>query len=142
MALPGNPLTARADALGLTLQQRTHIPSPRLAHQCTEYARAQGKLTAFHAGVLERYWSRGQDLSDWAVLRDAAVQAGLDADEMEREVKAGRWAEALQRGLDEAAELGVSAVPTFLVGNRFVIQGAQEARVFRQAFERLATLVP
>jgi predicted DsbA family dithiol-disulfide isomerase len=88
--------------------------------------------------VLERYWSRGQDLSDWGVLRDAGTEAGLDVDAMEREVRAGAWREAMQRGLDEAAELGVSAVPTFVVGNRFVIQGAQEAAVFRQAFERLA----
>ena len=74
------------------------------------------------------------------MLRAAAEQAGLDPARMEREVKAGQWREAMQRGLDEAAELGVSAVPTFLVGERFVIQGAQEARVFRQAFERLAAL--
>jgi predicted DsbA family dithiol-disulfide isomerase len=45
----------------------------------------------------------------------------------------------MEAGLAAAAELGVSAVPTFVVGNKFAIQGAQEAAVFRQAFERLSS---
>jgi predicted DsbA family dithiol-disulfide isomerase len=139
MNQPGNPLKQRTDSLGLTIVQRDHIPSSRRAHECTEYARAHGGLQAFHHGVLERYWSRGLDLSDWAVLRAAAAEAGLDGQQMEAEVSAGRWRAAVQEGLDAGARVGVTAVPTFVVGDRFVIQGAQEARAFRQAFERLAS---
>lgn len=134
---PDNPLTSRARALGLTLVQRDHIPNSRRAHECTEYARAHGQLGAFHHEVLQRYWSRGEDLHDWGVLRGGATDAGLDADAMQREVEAGQWRAAMQAGLDEAAELGVSAVPTFIVGDRFVIQGAQDADVFRHAFSKL-----
>jgi predicted DsbA family dithiol-disulfide isomerase len=135
---PDNPLNARAAALGLTLKQRDHIPSTRRAHECTEFARSQGKLDAFHHNVLERYWSRGEDLSDWAVLRAAATDAGLDPDVMQAEVAAGKWKPVVQTALDAAAEVGVNAVPTFVIGDRFVVQGAQSAAVFRQAFERLA----
>jgi predicted DsbA family dithiol-disulfide isomerase len=134
---PDNPLRARASALGLTLAERERIPNSRRAHECTEYARAQGKLAAFHHAVLERYWARGEDLHEWSVLRAAALEAGLDPEAMEREVSAGQWREATQAGLDAAGELGVHAVPTFIVGDRFVIQGAQDASVFRQAFEKL-----
>jgi predicted DsbA family dithiol-disulfide isomerase len=141
MNSPDNPLTQRAKALGVTLVEREHIPSSRRAHECTEFARAHGKLDAFHHGVLERYWSKGEDLSDWAVLRAAAVDAGLDADAMQAEVSAGKWKPVVQESLGEASELGVSAVPTFIVGNKFVIQGAQDAAVFRQAFGRLNSKV-
>lgn len=134
---PGNPLTARAEALGLTLKERAHIPNSRRAHECTEYARAQGKLEPFHHQVLERYWSHGEDLHDWAVLRAAAVTAGLNPDELQAQVEAGTWRPAMEAGVAAAAELGIHSVPTFIVGNQFAIQGAQEARVFRQAFERL-----
>ena len=113
------------------------MPNSRRAHECTEYARSKGKLEPFHHSVLERYWSRGEDLHDWSVLKAAAVDAGLDADEMQREVEALGWAKATADGIASAAELGIQAVPTFLVGNQFMIQGAQDARVFRQAFQRL-----
>ena len=137
IASPDNPLTARAKALGITITHRDHVPNSRRAHECTEYARSQGKLDAFHHGVLERYWSRGEDLHDWAVLRSAAIEAGLDADEMQTQVEAGRWRAEMEAGVAAGAEIGVNSVPTFIVGNKFAIQGAQEARVFRQAFERL-----
>lgn len=137
LANPDNPLFTRARALGLVLKQREITPSTRRAHECTEYARSRGKLLEFHHAVLERYWSHGDDIHDWAVLMGCAASAGLDPVEMKAEVEAGRWRDEMEAGLEAARQLGVSAVPTFIVGNKFVIQGAQEARVFRQAFERL-----
>jgi predicted DsbA family dithiol-disulfide isomerase len=137
MADPNNPLAARAKALGITIHQRDLIPSSRRAHEATEYARSKGKIDSFHHAVLERYWSQGEDLHDWAVLRGAAVEAGLDADEMQRQVDAGQWRQPMIAGVESGTAIGVNAVPTFIVGNRFVIQGAQSGGVFAQAFERL-----
>ena len=71
------------------------------------------------------------------LARPVATAAGLDAKQMRAEVEAGTWKAEMEAGLAAAAELGISAVPTFIVGNKFAIQGAQEARVFRQAFERV-----
>jgi predicted DsbA family dithiol-disulfide isomerase len=137
IADPNNPLSARAAKLGVTIKHRMHVPNSRRAHECTEYARSKGKIDALHHHLIERYWSHGDDLHDWAVLENAAVVAGLDPKEMRAQVEAGQWKQAMEDGIAAAQELGVSAVPTFIVGNKFVIQGAQDARVFRQAFERL-----
>lgn len=137
MNQPDNPLKARAKALGLTLVEREVIPSTRRAHQCTEYARSKGALGPFHAALIERYWAKGEDLNAWATLEGAAAQVGLDAAQLRAEVEAGAWRAAMEEGLEAARELGIGAVPTFIVGDRFVIEGAQDARVFRQAFERL-----
>jgi predicted DsbA family dithiol-disulfide isomerase len=137
IADPNNPLKQRADKLGIQINHRLVVPSSLRAHECTEFARAHGKLTEFHDDLIERYWSRSEDLHDWAVLKAAAASAGLDGEQMQLQVEAGHWKEQTQAGLSAARELGVSAVPTFIVGNQFVVQGAQDARVFRQAFERL-----
>ena len=132
-----NPLAVRAKGLGIVINHREHVPNSRRAHECTEYARAKGKLEAFHHHVLERYWSHSDDIHDWAVLKKVATEVGLDADELQKEVDAGQWRAAMEAGVAGGAELGINSVPTFIVGNKFMIQGAQEARVFRQAFERL-----
>lgn len=137
IARPNNPLTARAKSLGLTIKHREQVPNSRRAHECTEFARSHGTLDAFHEQVLQRYWSMGEDLHDWAVLRAAATAAGLNADLMQSQVELGQWKGAVEKGIGAAATLGIHAVPTFIVANQFVIQGAQEAQVFRQAFERL-----
>jgi len=137
MADPDNPLTARAKSLGLTIVQREKIPSSRRAHEATEYARSKGKIDAFHHAVLERYWSKSEDLHDWSVLKAAATDAGLDGEEMQREVDAGQWKQPMLAGIEAGAQIGVNAVPTFIVGNKFIIQGAQQGSAFAQAFERL-----
>jgi predicted DsbA family dithiol-disulfide isomerase len=134
---PNNPLELRARAAGLKMVQRELIPSTRRAHEATEFARAHGQLETVHAALLRRYWSEGQDLWAWDTLRGAVQEAGLDPDALQRALEEGRYRTTVEDSIREAQTLGVNAVPTFLLGERFVIQGAQEYRVFRQAMERL-----
>ncbi|WP_141332697.1 DsbA family protein [Myxococcus sp. AB025B] len=134
---PNNPLKLRAAQAGLKMVDRDVIPSTQRAHQATEYARTQGKLEPYHAAILRRYWSEGQDLWQWETLRGAAEEVGLDADALQRAVEGGEFAKVVEDAVRAAQELGVSAVPTFVLGERFGIQGAQDYAVFKQAMERL-----
>jgi predicted DsbA family dithiol-disulfide isomerase len=63
------------------------IYNTRLAHEATEYARDHGKDNEFHKVVFRKVYAEGHDPSQWDVLRAAAQEVGLDADEMQREVK-------------------------------------------------------
>jgi predicted DsbA family dithiol-disulfide isomerase len=133
-----NPLQLRARRLGITLAERTWIPSSRRAHECTEHARKHGKLEPFSAAVLRAYWNDGRDLHEWDVLQAAAREAGVDAGAMRAEVETGALRAEVDRRLEAAHELGIHAVPTFAIANRYAIQGAQTAEVFEQMFARLA----
>ena len=87
--------------------------------------------------MLRRYWSEGQDLWQWDTLRGAAQEAGLDPDVVQQAVESGRYAKVVEDAIREAHAMGVNAVPTFVIGDRFGIQGAQEYPVFQQAMQRL-----
>ena len=134
---PTNPLALRAKSLGLVLAERTRIPSSRRAHECSEFARAAGALDPFHAAVLTAYWTDGRDLHDWAVLEAAATASGLDAAAMRTEVEAGRWRGAVDDRVAAARDLGISAVPTFVIADRVAISGAQTLDVFEQVMAQL-----
>ena len=134
---PDNPLKQRARAAGLTMVERELIPSTRRAHETAEFARAHGQLDTVHAALLRRYWSEGQDLWAWDTLRGAVQEAGLDPDALQRAVEEGRYRGVVEDAIREAQQVGINAVPTFLIADRFVIQGAQEYRAFRHAMERL-----
>lgn len=137
MGAPDNPLRLRARALGIQLVEREWIPSSRRAHECTEHARAQGKLAPFHAAVLRAYWSEGKDIHDWDVLEAAAREAGLDAQTMRAEVEAGAWKQAVDDRVEAARDAGIHAVPTFVIGEQFLVQGAQTLDVFEKVMARL-----
>ena len=134
---PNNPLKRRAAAAGLKMVEREVIPSTRRAHQAAEFARDQGRLEPFHAALLRRYWSEGQDLWQWETLRGAAQETGLDPEAMQRAVEEGRYHQAVEEAVRAAREMGIQAVPTFILDERFALQGAQEYPAFQRAMERL-----
>ena len=134
---PNNPLKARARALGLTMVDRQRLPSTRRAHEAAEFARARGKLEPMHAALLRRYWTQGEDLYDFATLRGAAADAGLDPDELQEAIESGAWTEKVEEAVREAKEMGVRAVPLFLLNGQLAIEGAQELPIFRRAMQHL-----
>lgn len=134
---PDDPLKKRAAALGLKMVPRQIIPSTRRAHEAAEFAREQGRLDPMHAALLRRYWSEGQDLWSLETLRGAAVEAGLDPDELQKAIEEGRYRPAVEEALREAQETGIHAVPTFLFDGQLAIQGAQEYPIFKLAMDRL-----
>lgn len=134
---PNEPLKLRAAREGLKMVRGDVIPSTRRAHEAVEFARAKGKLEPMHAALLKRYWEQGQDLYKMDVLRGAAVEAGLDPDELQEALESGTYQEAVAKGVEEAREMGIQAVPTFIFDDKLAVQGAQELPVFRSAMDRL-----
>jgi predicted DsbA family dithiol-disulfide isomerase len=132
-------LRQRANDVGLEMVFPTHIPNTRLAHEATEYARQRGKGFEFHHAVFEKFYGKGQDISKWNVLRAAAEEVGLDSEEMQRMVEAGTYTAAVQSEVDQAYQIGVTGVPTYVLNDRYAIVGAQPYEVFQRALERLAS---
>lgn len=113
------------------------IWSTRRAHEAAEFARARGKLEPMHAALLRRHWEEGKDLYRMDVLRDAAVESGLDPEELERALESGAYKPVVDQAVEEANAFGIHAVPTFVFDDRLAVQGAQELPLFRMAMERL-----
>ena len=134
---PNNPLKRRAAQVGLVMADHDVIPSTRRAHQAAKWANGVGKGEALHEQLLRHYWTLGEDIGQWPALRAAAKDAGLDPEAMQAEVESGRHQAAVDRDLAEADALGIHAVPTFVLGERHGIEGAQDAEVFRQILRQL-----
>lgn len=137
---PSNPLKRRAATLGLTMVDHDIIPSTRRAHQAAKWAATQGRADAMHEAILRRYWSLGEDIGAWPALDGATRDAGLDPGAMRAAVEGGTFQAVVDLDLAEAAGLGIQAVPTFVLGDGYGIEGAQEAEVFRQALRQLGAI--
>jgi predicted DsbA family dithiol-disulfide isomerase len=135
------PMEARlqqmAAAQGMPLVFRERVPSSRRALEASEFARAQGKHDAFHRRVFHLFYGEGKDMSAWAVLREAALAAGLDPDEMQIQTEAGAYAPALEQRFAAARALGISGVPAYVFADRYLISGAQPYSVFKRLMARL-----
>lgn len=113
----------------------------RDAHRLLWYAERSGRpgaQAALKERLLSAYFTRGLHVGDAAVLAAEAGAAGLDADDARRFLDSDEGRIEVERFLAEAAEAGITAVPTYVIDGRWSIPGAQDPDVFVQVLRRLA----
>ncbi len=106
------------------------------AHQVIHLAGERGVQDAVKERLLRAYFSEGEAVGDPTVLARLAAEAGLDADEVRQALADQRYAGAVRADQAEAARLGISAVPFFVVDHRYGIAGAQPADEILQVLQR------
>ena len=126
-----------AESYGMAFASTKRIYNTRLAHEATEFAREQGRGNEFHRVVFRKVYAEGQDPSNWDMLRSAAEEVGLDADAMQTDVDAGKFTEFVAGQVQNAYQIGVSGVPTYVINERYAVVGAQPYEVFARAIEKL-----
>jgi predicted DsbA family dithiol-disulfide isomerase len=112
------------------------VPNSRLALRLTELARDRGLHEPVHDRLMDAYWAEGQNIGDPDVLRTLAAEAGLDGVEDVIE-DAEAYLPRVQASTEQAASIGVTGVPAFLLDGRLLVLGAQPPEVFEQAFAQL-----
>ena len=130
-------LASIADLYGMKFVSTERIYNTRLAHEATEYAREQNKGSEFHKVVFRKVYAEGQDPSQWDVLRSAAQEVGLNADEMQREVESEKYKANVEEQVQWAYQIGVTGVPTYVINDRYAVVGAQPYEVFKNALEQI-----
>jgi predicted DsbA family dithiol-disulfide isomerase len=131
------PLMHIANTYGMEFVSTKRIYNTRLAHEATEYAREHGKGNEFHRVVFRKVYAEGGDPGQWDVLRAAAQEVGLNADEMQREVESSKYTETVAEQVRVAYQIGVSGVPTYVINDRYAIVGAQPYEVSRAALQQI-----
>ncbi len=126
------------ERFGLELKRNEtgKMTSTRLAHTGAKYASAQGQGEAYHQAVFRAHWQEVRDIGDVDVLAAIAREVGLDEagyraalvdPKVIAEVEADQaWANANQ----------LSGVPAFIIGERYLVSGAQPVSVLEQAVDR------
>lgn len=138
------PSRIRAEAEGVGIEfdfaAMKTVPNTRLAHRLLMYVEdVVGSRELQHAlaeELFSRHFCQGQDVGDIEVLVEAAERLGLAGDPARRHLAGESGSAALDRELDRAVEVGVSGVPGFLLGGRFLLPGAQTPEVIGQFITR------
>ena len=111
----------------------TVVPNSRDALRLAELARDLDRHDAFHDRVMEAYWDEGRNIGDHDELRALANEVGLPTDDVERVLAGDDYEERVAVSTQQAASLGISGIPAFLLDSRVLILGAQPPEVFERA---------
>ena len=126
-----------AELHGMDFKSPDRIYNTRIAHEATEYAREHGLGLEFHRVVFRKVYAEGLDISKWDILRAAAEEVGLDADDMQSVVDGGKYTADVAAQVRQAQEIGVTGVPTYVINDRYAVVGAQPYEVFKRALAQI-----
>ena len=129
-----------ADAAGLRIDWSAiaRTPDTTDAHRLIHWAgleQAQGFVVD---RLFKAYFLEGRDIGDAAVLCDIAAATGMDSGMVERLLASPADREDIQTRDAHARERGVTGVPTFIVGERHAVPGAQPTEIWLQVIDEIA----
>lgn len=113
-------------------------PNTRNVHRIIMLARDSGMQSRIVEAFFRAYFVEGIDLSDIAILADIAEGAGLDRSAVEQLLNSNTGKVEIEMAEKELHDVGITAVPLFIIDDRVGISGAQPVEVFLKAFEDVA----
>jgi len=106
------------------------------AHRVLQLAAARGCQEQVTERLMATYFCEGGAIGDRATLAAAAGQAGLDGDEVAAMLARDDYAADVRRDEQEAAILGITGVPFFVIDRRYGLSGAYPPDALLQVFEQ------
>ena len=95
------------------------------AHRLHHYARSVGREQEFMDRLMRGWYSEGAAIGDHETLVRLAVEAGLHAGEVRSVLESDDFGQEVRTDLALAAQIGITAVPTFVLDQKYGVSGAQ-----------------
>jgi predicted DsbA family dithiol-disulfide isomerase len=113
-----------AKEIGLPMGDRNRTYNSRLAQELGKWAEFKAKGDEYHSAVFCAYFVDGKNIAEPQVLIEVADSIGLSAAAASEVLKERTFSEAVDHDWSRSHRMGITAVPTFIMGQR-VLVGAQ-----------------
>ena len=114
-------LAGRYGYLGVHFGELSLLSNSRMALEASEYARDAGCFDSFHDRIFRAYFTETRDIGDVDVLLELAQEEDLDTADLRVALQEGRYTSRLNETRREGQQLGINAVPTFIINGKFRI---------------------
>ena len=129
---------AEAAGLEINFEGIKRTPSTLNAHRLMHWAALEGKQNAVVDRLFKAYFRKGHDISSHDILTNIATSVGMQADVTRHLLMSSADEKDIQDRDAAARQRGVSGVPCFVIGNHYVIQGAQDTELWESVIAELA----
>ena len=129
---------AAEEGLVYRLSETLHLNTVD-AHRLIHLAHAEGGTDLqgrVKEALLEAYFTRARNVADHAVLREAAVAAGLDGTRVDEVLVSREFEAEVRADIERAQAYGATGVPFFVIDEKYGVSGAQPTEVFTQVLEK------
>ncbi len=135
------PIVEHAEKAGLTLNlevmQRT--PNTLDAHRLIHWAGIEGRQTAAVSALFHAYFVEARDIGNPEVLADIADGIEMDAAVVTRLLLTDEDTKNIRDRDAHSRQMGINSVPTFIVGNKHAVPGAQPPELWAKVIAELSS---
>jgi len=138
-----NEIKARAAAVGYPFhpEGRKHVYNTFNAHRLLHWAGLECGTQAQHRlkrELLVTYFQLAVDLDEAQNLLDAVNRAGLDSKRAADILATDEFAADVRAQQMKYTSLGIQSVPSIIINDKYLLQGAQPAEAFEEALRQVA----
>lgn len=128
-----------ADEAGVTFNLPNAIAAnTRDAHRLIKLAAEKGDADKAVTLLEKAYFEDAKDYSDYNVLIEIGHEAGLTKSEIVNMLNSNQFSDEVDADINEAHQLGIDTVPTFLFNRKYAVIGSQPTEAFVQTLEKLS----
>jgi predicted DsbA family dithiol-disulfide isomerase len=123
--------------MDIALRANTFDAHRLLAYVLDKYG--QATQISLKEVLMDAYFTNGLNIADINALAQCASSVGINEDESMRFLRSDDLSADVRTEIASAADLGVTAVPTFVINGQWSVPGAQDIEMFERILERMHT---
>lgn len=134
-------ITEMAADEGLEFHLDKVVPTNTMdAHRLIKFAESKNDRDLTErliARLYKVYFTDGESIADLDILTKAAVEVGLDEEEVKHILNSSNYQREVVADEIEAQQSGIQGAPFFVINNKYGISGAQPYEVFLKALKQV-----
>ena len=107
------------------------------AHRVLQLAKRKNLGNELKEALLEAYFIKGRNTSDYNTLVELATSVGITEAEVELALNEEQFANYVNQDIDEARRIRVQGVPFFVFDRKYAVSGAQPVEHFKATLEKV-----
>jgi predicted DsbA family dithiol-disulfide isomerase len=130
-------VTAAAAGEGLDFRLDVARPGNTFdAHRLIHLAKERGVQAQAKERLMAAYFTEGRRIGDPETLVELMAEVGVEPSEAREALESGAYGPEVRAEEREAAELGITGVPFFVLDRRYGVSGAQPPELILQALQQ------
>jgi predicted DsbA family dithiol-disulfide isomerase len=126
------------EGIDFAFEKIARTPNTINSHRLIRWSQAMGFQDKVVEGLFKSYFIEGADIGQTEVLKRIAAEAGMDDELVEDLLNSDIDLDKVQHEDSMARKIGINGVPTFLIGGKILVNGAQDAEHLAHVIDRVA----
>ncbi len=126
------------EGIPFAFEKITRTPNTINSHRLIRWSHSMGVQDAVVELLFRRYFVDGADIGQISTLIQIGADAGMDAELVEELMNSDADRENVEREDSLARKIGIEGVPTYLIGGKSLVSGAQDAEMLVRVIDSVA----